>query len=469
MPLEENLLLRIERMNARGWGRSTLLPPSKAVVDVIGALPDEEVRVCLFKKRRSKCQARLIEVIQPSPLRVAARCSHVPTCGGCTWQHLDYTEQLRLKETHFKELFGALLEPHVELRPILSMANPWQYRNKMEFSFSQNKAGESFLGLILAGSKGHVFNLQECHLVAPWFAHVVQVVRTWWQASGLGAYRFNDTGALRTLTLREGKRTGDKLVMLTVSGNPAYAMTAPQLKSFVEAVQNIIPVENRTQLSIFLRVQQICKGSPTQFYELLLAGPAHIREKMHIDGRDLTFKISPSSFFQPNTEQAERLYNAAAEMIPEPLEHILDLYAGTATFAIAFARKAKRVTAIELNPYAVYDGESNAELNGIANLTLHCGDVGKKLEELRLEGTFQAPDLVIVDPPRTGLDARAIAHLRALSPKKILYVSCHPATQVENIHQLIAEGAYRLTVLQPVDQFPHTLHLENIAVLERKK
>ena len=196
---------------------------------------------------------------------------------------------------------------------------------KWNFLFSQNKAGDHFLGLMIAKGRGRVLDLQECHLVQPWFIDVLKAVRAWWKESGLKAYHFyKDTGSLRTLTLREGQRTGDKMVMLTVSGNPEFAIQEPQLKSFLAALP---PSEN---LSVFVRVHQIAKGSPTQFYELHVQGPDHITESLTIQGRPLLFKISPTSFFQPNTAQAEVLYSRALDMLalsPEAL--VYDLYCST--------------------------------------------------------------------------------------------------------------------------------------------
>ncbi len=438
----------INRLNARGWGISDRM-------EVIGGLPGDEVTVRIHGKKRKKWKATLDTVLQPSPLRTPHRCAHVPVCGGCTWQQMDYSAQLAEKERRVRHAFNDF-----PLSPIIPCDDPWHYRNKMEFSFSQNRAGERFLGLVMAGSRGYVLNLTECHLVSPWMVTLLKNVREWWAQSGLEAYRMNDTGSLRTLIAREGKRTGDKLVMLTVSGNPAYPFKA--LKSFIAAVKASVPENDR--LSIFLRVQQICKGSPTQFFEMHVHGPDHLLEKIHLGSRELTFKISPSSFFQPNTLQAEKLYSAALKMITGKKKHVMDLYAGTATLGIAMSSIAQRVTAIELNPHACFDAKTNQELNGIDNLEIVCGDVGKKLEELQQRPDFIPPDLVIVDPPRTGLDALAIAHLKALRPKEILYVSCNYLTQSANIEELVSAG-YTLSQLQPVDQFPHTPHVENIAYL----
>lgn len=342
------------------------------------------------------------------------------------------------------------------MHDIVPCLSPWRYRNKMEFSFSQNRAGEHFLGLMLARGRGRVLNLTECHLAPNWFSEALHRTREWWKASPLKAYHpHSNTGSLRTLTLREGLRTQDKMAILTVSGDPAFALTRKEISSFVAALQDVCQ-----EMSIFLRIHQQIKGVPTQFFEMHLAGPDHLREqlKVEVDGKleVLSFKISPSVFFQPNPLQAELLYGYALKMgCVAPHSHVFDLYCGTAALSMVFAKKAHRVTAIELSPESILDAESNLELNHIKNVELHCGDVGKILCGLN----HPTPDLVVVDPPRAGLDAKALQHVIQLQSKEILYVSCNPTTAVQNIIPMLDHG-YQLQEVQPVDQFPHTPHLE---------
>jgi 23S rRNA (uracil1939-C5)-methyltransferase len=377
-------------------------------------------------------------------------CIHVPDCGGCSSQQIPYSEQLIQKQAVIEKIFAPF---DVPIATIIPCKDPYRYRNKMEFSFAQNKAGDRYLGLILRKSRGKVFNLQQCLISPPWMSEALQRVRSWWESTPLSAFNFrNGQGTLRTLTLREGRRTGDRLAMLTVSGDPRFALTRTQLNGFIKALDD-------SKMSMFLRVQQAIPGKPTQFYEMLLSGPDHIKEKLHLQGKTLTFKISPTSFFQPNTEQAEVLYNQAIEIANmNPSSTVYDLYCGTATLGMAFALKAEKVIAIELNPHAVFDAKTNAEVNGISNIDIQCGDVGKLLSEAsRIQ-----PDLVIVDPPRPGLDSLAITALKRLQPHHILYVSCNPVTQVQNIAEL---SDYQIIYVQPIDQFPHTPHIENIVLL----
>lgn len=396
------------------------------------------------------------------------RCVHLPYCGGCQLQQMPYQEQLAHKQALVAGAFAAL--PLHLIQPILAAPEIWEYRNKMEFSFSEDLKGEKFLGLVMRRSRGHVFHLTECHLCSPWFANVVQAVREWWGSSPLHAYkRSRDAGHLRCLTLREAKRGPGKLVYLTVSGNPEFPIRRQQLAEYIAAVQSATPLEEQPHLALFLRIQQIAKGAVTQFYEMHLAGPDHMVERLEIPMdaqiRPFAFKVSPTSFFQPNSSGSELLYRTALEMVASPcLPFVLDLYCGTATLALLFAARAQRVIAIDSNPQAILDAEVNRALNGASHLELYCGDVGEQLRALDLP----TPDLIVVDPPRAGLDALALQQLVQLHPKQILYISCNPHTAANNLTTLLSEG-YELTQLQPIDTFPHTLHVETVSHLVRMR
>lgn len=462
----------IDRFSKEGHGIGLAeLPNGTTIsVEVPFTIPGDRAKAILLSKKKGITTSFLQEILVSSPDRIAPRCIHFASCGGCRWQQIPYNQQLHQKESFVRQCFSAYLNDAVTFHPILPCDPPWQYRNKMEFSFSNNKAKDRFLGLVMQGSKGRVINLTQCHLTHSWFVEAIQAVYAWWSDSGLDAYHpFANTGSLRTLMLREGRRTGDRMAMLTVSGNADFALNKQQLNDFVDSLRRAIePASSDQKLSIFLRIQQIAKGSPTNFYEMLLYGPDHIRETLSIDAqRPLTFQISPAAFFQPNTQQAERLYTEALRLAQIPQGGtIYDLYCGTGTLGICAAHFAKEVIGIEITPESVLDARANAKLNGIDNYTVHQGDVGQVLQRLRAEGRLPQPHLVMVDPPRSGLDANALAQLIELDPEKILYISCHPLTQSANIGALLEKG-YRLTTVQPVDQFPQTIHIENIALLSK--
>lgn len=466
--------LEIESWTKEGFGQATYKNSHghSYPVEVPHTLPGEKVRVLLVNKRRGKYSSLLQEVLQASPERIEPKCAHFGSCGGCRWQHLPYSKQLERKADFVQREFSTLLEKNsLEIQAIVPCETPWKYRNKMEFTFSENAKQTKFLGLMMAGGGGKVFNLTECHLVNSWFAEAVSAVRKWWEESELHAYHHRkDAGSLRTLTVREGKRTGDRLVMLTLSGNPDYAVSKDSLDSFAASLREALEKEpSSPKLSIFVRIQQIKKGEPTKFYEWKLYGPEFLRETLSLEETTLQFNVSPTAFFQPNTDQAENFYALALNMAGLSEETIVfDLYCGTGTLGMLASQKAKKVLGIELSPESSLDARENVKDNHINNMEVITGDVGKTLTQLRAEEGFETPQLVVVDPPRIGLDEEALKNILDLSPEKILYISCNPASQAENI-KVLTEEKYTLLAVRPVDQFPHTLHVENIAVLERNK
>ncbi|KIC70974.1 23S rRNA (uracil(1939)-C(5))-methyltransferase RlmD [Candidatus Protochlamydia amoebophila] len=457
--------------DGHGMGSTLLLSNQKEIqVEVPFTIPGDQVNAILYKKTKDKYLSRSPKVTMPSNNRIDALCMHFGSCGGCCWQQLPYELQLKQKEKSIQDLFKPYLNENVKWHSIIP-SSPWHYRNKMELTFSSDKAGRRYLGLIMQGTRGHVFQMKECLLANGWFAQAARAIQKWWDNSDVQAYHaIKDRGSLRTLTLREGLRTGDRLVMLTVSGNPDYALTKSQLQSFVQVLRDSIELSNSDQkLSVFLRIQQIAKGRPTNFYEMLLYGPDHIREKLYLPDfneaiQTLNFRISPSAFFQPNTEQAEKLYSQALKLADLSASHVVyDLYCGTGTLGICSAKYVKEVIGIELSRESVLDARENVKENGLSNVTIKSGDVGQVLEALSQENSLK-PDVVMVDPPRIGLDAKAIKHILDLKAPKLVYISCNPKTQVMNLGPLI-DGGYQLQIVQPVDQFPQTVHVENITLL----
>jgi 23S rRNA (uracil1939-C5)-methyltransferase len=458
---------RIRELSKKGSGLGLAEPPQAAPhwAEVPFTLPGEEVRVQLLRKRSGVYETRLEEILQFSSDRITPKCAHFGSCGGCRLQHMAYENQLAYKTERTLQKFKHQITAETEIAPTAGCTPPWNYRNKMEYSFTSDRFGKKFLGLMFQGSR-HAFNLTECHLASPWFVEAVKQTRTWWENSSLEAYHpFKNRGSLRTLTLREGTHTGDRMAILTVSGNPEYALHKNQLAHFVSAIRMAVePMTPGSQLSIFLRIHQIAKGSPTQFYEMVLYGEDHIREKLHIQAHperavnSYQFHVSPSAFFQPNTLQAEKLYSLALQRAQLHKESVVyDLYCGTGTLGICMAQEVKEVIGIEISPESVLDARTNVQWNGCKNVTIFSGAVREVLRTERLA----TPDLILVDPPRAGLDPDTLQLILQLHPKQIIYVSCNPESQALNSTELI-KGGYQLRAIQPVDQFPHTAHVENI-------
>jgi len=470
--------VKIDGYTKKGNGQATYVNSEgfSRRLEVPFAVPGDILRAKILRKKGSHYYSQIEEVITPSPDRVPPRCKHFGVCGGCRLQNISYDQELKNKEESIRKCFARFPLEEVKVHPIIPSVSPFEYRNKMEYTFSENKAKDKFLGLMMDFGKGKVLNLTECHLTHSWFIDALSAVRKWWEESDLEAYHaMRNSGALRTLTVREGVRTGDRLVMLTVSGNPKDALSKELLDSFVNCLTEAIePKENEGRLSVFVRIQQVAKGMATNFYEMLLYGPDAIHEVLKIkpfadrDAELLTFQVSPTAFFQPNTLQAENLYSKVLQIANISKDAVVyDLYCGTGTLGLCIAKYVKQVVSVEISPESTLDARANATLNNINNIIVITSAVRHILSSEDHGVPLPKPDVVLIDPPRPGLDPKALEVLIDLKPEKIVYVSCNPATQVDNIEQLVSSG-YRLDSIQPVDQFPQTVHVENIVLLVRK-
>lgn len=465
----------VTAFSKEGFGRGFFENPSqkRVPIDIPFTMPGDRVDVSLCGKKKGLYRGKLLHIESPSKDRVTPLCSHFGNCGGCQWQHIDYVEQLKLKETFVRDLFRSFIHSDTKCFPIIPSEPYFRYRNKMELSFSSDKWGHRYLGLIIQGTRGHVFHMKECHLMNPWMAHVVSDVNEWWNRWNLLAFNpSRNCGTLRTLTLREGIRTQDRMIILTVSCDPQFALEQRILNDFVATCRLSCEEDMENgKLSIFLRLQQVAKGRATRFYEMLLHGSDHIREVLYIEtGKNIResfrFHISPSAFFQPNTLQAEKLYSKAiqlSELTPEDI--VYDLYCGTGTLGICMARNVQKVVGIELSPESTLDANENVKINQLSNVVIETGDVGKTLQKY-LECAETKPSLIMIDPPRAGLDLKAMNNILQGRPQKLTYISCNPLTQADNCAFFVKNG-YQIVAIQSVDQFPHTSHVENIVTLRR--
>lgn len=468
--------VEIEGFSSKGHGIGTYQREGgqPSPIEVPFTVPGDRARVKVLRRRKGVHGSLLEQIVEPSPVRIEPQCAHFGACGGCKWQQLPYEQQLEEKQRRVNALFADLLHEDVDVSPIVPCDPPWQYRNKMDFSFSSSREGVPYLGLVVNGGRGRAMNTKECHLCADWQMEVLERVRAWWLASELEAYfPPRDHGSLRSLTIREGQRTGDRMVILQVSGRPEFALNRHQLETFADAVRPVLQNSRPgSRHGIFVRIQQTAKGMPTNFYELHLEGTAHVREQLYLktgegEAKALQFSISPTAFFQPNTRQAERLYSTALEMANIGAEDLVfDLYCGTGTLGICAGLTARQVVGIELSPEAVLDANDNVRHNQLDNVSVICGDVGRELERLQREEPGMRPDVVMVDPPRAGLSTEAIACLASLKANRLVYVSCNPKTQATDVAALV-EAGYQLKAMRAVDQFPHTIHIENVALLTR--
>ncbi len=434
----------------------------RLVFHVRRAVPGDLVLVEVGTSRRRRIDAAVIEVLRPSPMRIAPRCRHFvsdehPGCGGCTSQHLSLRHQLATKERHLKRLFaGAKLDPGLVEVVTPTSDDGWYYRNKMEFSFTQEE--RLHLGMHPAGYRYESVDQRECFLMSPFVSEFVPRVRDWAEANELEAFDGRKgSGFLRSLIVREGKNTGERLVELVTAHDDGTERRA----AMVGAIDSFAAVcEGAT--SVYWTEQRAVRGEPTRFIEHLLQGSPTLAERLHVAGRDLHFDIHPRAFFQTNTRGAEVLYELVVEAAGlSGAERVLDLFCGTGTIGLCLAGSAASVLGIELIDDAVANARGNAGRNGIDNAEFVAGDVGAVLEELRPEA-----DVVIVDPPRRGLSKVAFEALSEIGADRVVYVSCNPEALVKDLRRL-GEAGWAIGRVRPVDMFPQTAHIETVVTLSR--
>lgn len=458
------LELEIEKFADKG---KSLARVDGYVIFVRGAVPGDRIRAYVYRTKKSYAEAALDELLEPSPLRTEPRCRYADTCGGCKWQHVQYQAQLDAKQQSVQEAFahhssfeGVEVPPTVPADPI------YYYRNKMDFDFSADRwltpdeidTGKDFntdfaLGLHVPGNFYKVLDLHECHLQSELSARIVNGVRDFVKEQGWKPWDIrNHTGYLRHLVIRTGEHTGDVMVNLVTNGydEDRNAATADFLR------------DQFPEVTTFIHTNHTGKAQNVQGTEHVVYGPGVIYDTIG----DYRFEISPASFFQTNTTQAERLYTIAhdfAELQPDDL--LYDLYCGAGTISIFMAKDVRKVVGAELVEPAVADARRNAEANGVTNCTFESGDL-KDLFTPDFVERHGTPDVLIVDPPRAGMHKDVVAQIEQLRPERFVYVSCNPQTQVRDLDLL--HGTYRVEAVQPVDMFPHTPHIENVVKLRRR-
>ncbi len=423
------------------------------VMFVRGGLPGDQLRVKVTETRGRYGRGVIESVTTPSPHRVPAPCPYFGRCGGCRLQHLDYAAQLTFKEKQVRdclERLGAAAD--FELRPILPAPDAYGYRNKMEFTVA-GAGGATVIGLHEADRYDVVLDIERCLLQSETMNALLAEIRRQTAERALAVYdQDSGQGLLRFVTLREGRRTGDRMVNIV-----AAAPDVERLQPVAEALVASAPSTASVVLNVNAKKAAVAVGTE----EHVLVGRDHITERLH----DVTFQVSANSFFQTNTLQAERLFalvEGACELTGG--ETVIDLYSGTGAISLLLARRCRHVYGIEVATAAVDDAIRNARTNAIANCTFLAGEVRHVLPTLVRDGV--TADVVVADPPRAGFHPKALQALVALAPARLVYVSCNPATLARDVGDLLRQG-YRLEWVQPVDMFPQTPHIEAVARLRR--
>lgn len=463
LPLIENLLITDVAAEGNALGRD-----GEMVVFVPFAAPGDVVDVQIEKKRKSYAMGRLARLVTPGDVRVAPRCEHFTVCGGCRWQHLPYDFQLRCKRQQVVDALERIAKVELpEIPAALGSENIWEYRNKMEYTFSnklwltreQLESGEEFpdrdaAGFHIPGAFDKVLDIRKCHLQDDLGNRLRLFVKNYGKEHSLPFYDLrNQNGFLRNMMIRIAS-TGDVMVVIQFGED-----RPDDIKGLLTALKEEFPQITSLMYVVNTKVNDTLGDLDIE----LFAGQPYIEEEM--DG--LRFRIGPKSFYQTNSAQALRLYTVARDMAGfKGDELVYDLYTGTGTIANFIARRVRKVIGIEYVEDAIKDARINAGVNGLTNTEFFAGDMKDVLND-EFIAEHGRPDVMIVDPPRAGMHQDVVDTILRAEPGVIVYVSCNPATQARDIALL--DCKYRVEAVQPVDMFPHTAHVENVVRLVRRQ
>lgn len=462
---KQPLIIENLQITAAGAEGNCIGRHENKVVFVRRAVPGDVVNVRVIGKKKSFYEAEVIEVVTPSPQRVTPFCAHFGECGGCKWQQMDYAEQLRNKHQMVIDAFERIGKIEVgEVLPIQGCDENRFYRNRMDYAFSnrrwlsktemdiEDKGELNALGFHIPGRFDKVLNIDKCWLQDDMANTIRNAVRNYTISKGYTFFDLREQhGLMRGLIIRNST-VGEWMVIVMFHGNDTDAMDDVMgyiETSFPQITSLLYVINNKRNDTIYDQDVLVWKGKD------------HMLEKLG----NLTFKVRPKSFFQTNTRQAETLYNIAVNFAGlTGNEVVYDLYTGTGTIANYVAGTAKKVVGIEYIEQAIDDARENAAFNNITNTVFYAGDMKDVLNDafIAKNGT---PDLIITDPPRAGMHADVVKKICEIGAPRVVYVSCNAATQARDLD--LMRDTYRVVKIQPVDMFPHTAHVENVALLEK--
>jgi 23S rRNA (uracil1939-C5)-methyltransferase len=458
MPLPKDSLVNCEIESLAYGGRGVAHVDGMAVF-VAGGLPGDTVSARIVRSKKRFAEAVAESVTAPSPHRVEPRCAHFGTCGGCTLQHLAYPEQLAQKSAQVAAALARIGGVQgLAMDPPAASPQVWEYRNKMEFAFEQRPDG-LHLGLREptpggANRPGPVLDIAECHLCAPWDVEIMAAVREFCRSTGVPAYDpAADKGYWRHLVIRH---TGAGEVMahlITASDERKDNLIADMARLFLERFPEMASFVHST------RTKRATVASGEKIVQTM--GNAFVEERLTRGDREIRYRLSPNAFFQTNTGGASELFSTVAEFCAlSETDVLLDLYCGTGAIGIYLAGEAGRVVGCEVSEEAVTAARASARLNGLSNCTFVSGSLEQGIPGLEDQAV---PDVVVVDPPRSGMHENTARALLALGAPRIVAVSCDPATLARDVKRLA--DRYDVARARAVDMFPHTHHIETVALL----
>ncbi len=416
-------------------------------------LPGETVKTLVVKANKNYGYGKAIEIINESPYRVKPLCNVAGRCGGCTLQHLDYTEQLKRKQNKVKqniERIGGFNNVNVE--ETIGMDNPYNYRNKAQYPVNEDKNGIN-IGFYSLGSH-KIVNFDDCLIGSKNNKDILNIIKTFMIDHNISSYNESTgKGIVRHILIREGYYTNEIMVCLVVNSNTfKYKKQFIDYLSKIRNIKSIVINYNTVKSNVIL-------GNKCE----TLWGNDYITDNIG----DLRFRISPLSFFQVNPIQTHKLYSKALEFADlKGTETVIDAYCGIGTISLFLAQKAKKVYGIEIVPQAIENAIKNAKLNNIDNAEFFVGKSEDIVPKLYKDRNVK-PDIIVVDPPRKGCEESLLNLMINMNPEKIVYVSCDSATLARDLKILCKTNKYKISKVQPVDMFPHSYHVETVVLMSR--
>ena len=446
-------------------------PESQLVVFVPFCVPGDVVDLQIRRKKHSYAEAEVIRFREYSQTRAVPMCRHFGICGGCKWQNLPYEEQLKFKQKQVFDQLSRIGKVELpEFRPILGSVKIRDYRNKLDFGASNRRyltreeisSGQEFprdvLGFHITGAFDKILPIDECCLMDPLHNDIRNAIRDYAISHGISFFDLREqVGILRDVVIRNSN-TGEWMVLVQFCFKETDEGSRQEAMDLLEFISDRFP-----QITSLLWVDnQKCNDTFGDLPVNVYRGTDHIFETME----DLRFKVGPKSFYQTNTDQAYHLYSVARDFAGLTGEELVyDLYTGTGTIANFVAKKSRQVIGIEYVPEAIEDAKVNSQVNNIGNTLFFAGDMKDILTDDFI-ARYGRPDVIITDPPRAGMHPDVVKTILRAAPKRIVYVSCNPATQARDLHDMDCD--YRVAAVQPVDMFPHTPHVENVVLLEKR-
>lgn len=418
------------------------------------AIKGEKVKILVVKVLSSYAYGKIIEIIDKSKKREEVDCATYKRCGGCNLRHIDYEETLEIKRSIVQNLVDKTLKNRIKVAPVLGMGNPYYYRNKAQYPVGIGKDGKPSIG-VFANRTHEIIPIEKCFIQDQRIEEVAKYIYNFAIENRISIYNEETRkGSLRHIVIKIGKQTEEIMVILVtneVNLKNEKKLVAELLNKFTN-IKTIVKNVNSKNTNVILGDQNIN-----------LYGDGYIIDNLG----DYTFKISPLSFYQVNPIQAEALYNIGVEAANITKEDtVFDLYCGIGTITIFMSKYAKKVYGIEIVEEAIQMAKENAKINDVKNIEFIAGDVEIILDNLINKKNIM-PDIIMIDPPRKGLDNTSITNILNIKPKKLVYISCNPATLIRDLAEL--EEAYEIKSIKPVDMFPFTSHVETVSVLTLKK